>query len=108
MSEIRFGVVIPQGWSYDLPKAAVCGVVVSMAQRLLPRAQMMEKILPNRDLNCRNHIDPVSRADPLHKSGVEAAPVWKRLIGQGNDISFEGVPNDSPLRTFRDTEPGGN
>ena len=22
MSEIKFGVVIPQGWSYDLPKAA--------------------------------------------------------------------------------------
>jgi hypothetical protein len=22
LSEIRFGVVIPQGWSYDLPKAA--------------------------------------------------------------------------------------
>ncbi len=48
----------------------------------------------------RDQIDRVSKEDALFRAGVEAAPPWKRLINQGSDIFFDGVPADSPVRAY--------
>lgn len=58
-----------------------------------------------RELSCRNHVDILSNADPLYRTGVEAAPVWKRIVGQSDDIYFDGVPDNSPLLTYRNVMP---
>jgi len=41
-------------------------------------------------------IDPTARSDKIYSAGVESAPAFKRLLKQ--QISFDGVPNDSPVR----------
>src|SRR5437016_6208795 len=38
-------------------------------------------------------IDPLSKIDSFFLAGVETAPVLKRLRSQGNQISFDGVPD---------------
>jgi hypothetical protein len=42
-------------------------------------------------------IDEEASHDAIFRAGVEAAPPWKRRIGQGDDIFLEGVPGDSPV-----------
>jgi hypothetical protein len=46
-------------------------------------------------------IDPLCKVDELFKAGVEAAPVFKRL--RGEEVKFEGVPESSPARMYKDT-----
>lgn len=50
-----------------------------------------------------SRIDVWSKIDSVYRSGVESAPVWKRLVDQGDDISFDGVPTDSPVRRYANT-----
>lgn len=46
-------------------------------------------------------IDPLCKIDELYKAGVETAPIFKRL--RKDDIDFEGVPDGSPVRLYKDT-----
>src|SRR5918996_42047 len=46
--------------------------------------------------NCENQIDLMSRLDPLYCAGAETAPIYKKIIGQSDDIFFDGVPRNSP------------
>lgn len=41
-------------------------------------------------------IDDYARNDPVFAAGVEAAPAFKRR--RGETYSFDGVPDDSPVR----------
>ncbi len=50
-----------------------------------------------------SRIDVWSKIDSVYRSGVESAPVWKRLVDQGDDISFDGVPTDSLVRRYANT-----
>ena len=43
-------------------------------------------------------LDPISAEDPIHKAGVEAAPLFKSL--RGEPVVFDGVPDKSPVRRF--------
>jgi hypothetical protein len=44
-------------------------------------------------------IDLWCKIDLIYRSGGEAAPVWKTLIGQKDDIFLEGIPVNSSIRT---------
>jgi hypothetical protein len=60
---------------------------------------------PN-DANSRScqflFIDHRCKLDPVYRAGVEIGPIWKRLIGQGDDIFFDGVALDSPVLKYKD------
>ena len=43
-------------------------------------------------------VDAIAREDPIYAAGVESAPAFKRLRGQG--YSLEGVPETSPVRRY--------
>lgn len=43
-------------------------------------------------------VDAIAREDPIYAAGVESAPAFKRLRGQG--YSLEGVPEESPVRRY--------
>jgi hypothetical protein len=43
-------------------------------------------------------IDAIAREDPIYAAGVESAPAFKRLRGQG--YSLEGVPETSPVQRY--------
>jgi hypothetical protein len=43
-------------------------------------------------------VDTIARGDPIYAAGVESAPAFKRLRGQG--YSLEGVPENSPVRRY--------
>lgn len=45
-------------------------------------------------------INPLCEIDELYKAGVEAAPIFKRL--REDEISFDGVPPESPVRKYKD------
>jgi len=61
----------------------------------------MVRILLKQGIETFYLIDSLSRIDSLFSAGVETAPVWKRLKGQGNEISFAGVPDDSPVKRYQ-------
>ncbi len=44
------------------------------------------------------YLDPISEDDPIHKAGVEAAPLFKSL--REEPVVFDGVPEKSPVRQF--------
>lgn len=44
-------------------------------------------------------IDPRAASDPIYRAGVEAAPLFKQL--RQEEISFEGVPENSPVCKFK-------
>jgi hypothetical protein len=48
-----------------------------------------------------NLTDPLCKVDELFKAGAETAPVFKRL--RGEEVKFEGVPESSPVRMYKDT-----
>ena len=43
-------------------------------------------------------LDPISEDDPIHKAGVETAPLFKSL--REETVVFDGVPEKSPVRKF--------
>jgi hypothetical protein len=43
-------------------------------------------------------IDARAAGDRVFEAGVEAAPAWKAL--RGDEVSFDGVPADSPVHRF--------
>lgn len=43
-------------------------------------------------------IDRLANRDPIFRAGVEAAPLFKKLIAE--EISLDGVLPESPLRTY--------
>ena len=45
-----------------------------------------------------HNLDLVAQADAIFCAGVESAPSFKRLLGE--DFSFEGVPDESPVRRY--------
>jgi len=45
-------------------------------------------------------FDPMARADKIYEAGIETAPIWKEKIGQGGDVSLDGVPENSPVRRY--------
>ncbi len=45
-------------------------------------------------------IDKTSQVDKVYEAGVEAAPIWKKKVGQGDDVSFDGVPENSAVRRY--------
>jgi hypothetical protein len=45
-------------------------------------------------------ITQAAESDIIFRTGVEAAPAWKQSISQGDDIFFDGVPIDSPVRRY--------
>ena len=51
-----------------------------------------------------SRINVWTKIDPIYRSGVESAPVWKRLINQGDDIHFDGIPSDSPVMKYMNTD----
>lgn len=46
-------------------------------------------------------IGQLSLVDSIYKAGAETAPVWKRLINQGHDLFWDGVPDNSPLVRYK-------
>lgn len=54
---------------------------------------------PNiREFTFKEKIDPIAQKDSIYCAGVEAAPSFKKL--RGEDYSFEGVPENSPVRRY--------
>ena len=51
-----------------------------------------------RELTFTNRIDPIAERDLIYRAGVEAAPAFKKLVGQ--PYSFEGVPQNSSVRKY--------
>lgn len=44
------------------------------------------------------YIDPIAEKDVIYRSGVEAAPAFKKRRNQ--EYSFQGVPENSPVKRF--------
>jgi hypothetical protein len=38
----------------------------------------------------------------IHRAGQRISPFFKRKIGQGNDVFFDGIPADSAVLEVRD------
>jgi hypothetical protein len=45
-----------------------------------------------------NFFDPLARKDPIYRAGMQTAPLFKNH--RKEHFSLEGVPQDSPVRTF--------
>lgn len=73
---------------------------MSAAKTIALETRDGENTPETRSLVFTNIINPLCEIDELYKAGVEAAPIFKRL--REDEISFDGVPPESPVRKYKD------
>ena len=75
MSEIEFGIVIPQGWSYDLPKAAE--IVDNQQQRQQHEQEQIKNQLSTIEWEFSKNI---SKAVDDHSSGFDSIYTYDHFL----------------------------
>lgn len=62
--------------------------------------EISDTVKHERRSNNFRKIDYICQFDPIFKAGVESAPLYKKQLCE--KISFDGVPEDSPVRKHQD------